>query len=379
MQDKDEIKKKNKVGWIIVIVVISVIVLSVGLTANKIISKNSSVDKDDTMETYLVSGDESLNFKGKSTIVNEQNIISDKMKGDVKDIKVNDGDMVEEGQVLFTYYNDTIQTQIDQVNNSIKSTQRNIDNLEDDKNESQSELNSSKKKLEAIKNPMDPSYAALSSKVEALSQAISGYDNQIDSLKLTIESQNDQKESLKKDINTEVKAEIPGKVVLDTSKIGDMTAPFLRIISTSSRIKCSSSEFDINSINVDDEVMIRVISTGELIKGKITKIEDLPEPSMDPMKSSATLYSFYIKPEKDIRVGFSVNVMCNYKGIVIPDNCLYKKDSKDYVLKKTDSGHSETQVLIYSEGGENYLLDQNIVVGDKLFVNPSKVLEEEKK
>ncbi|MBU5228156.1 hypothetical protein KQI36_16105 [Clostridium senegalense] len=397
---KEKICKNKK---IIIAGVITVIVLLIGIGVVKLRpAKEKTVVKPE--DSYEIQGVERLKFNAVSVISDEQRVIVDKSLGEVKDIKINDGEEVKSGDILFSYHNTAIEDQIAQIDRQIASNNDKITKVKNDKTKTnsnisqlESELDNIVNELSAIQATVAESSAAtdengqnkssellkkqtalegkqieISQKIDILKSQVSGADSEISSYEDTNKEISVEKDILNKKLNNEVVAEIDGVVKIDNKGINDPTTVYMRIISKEPLVKAEASEFDIKSLNINDEVLLKVVSSGEYVKGNITKIDDLP---IEEVGRTVTGYNFYIKPKKNIMVGFSIEVNANYKGIKIPKDYVYKKDSKICVLKEKGASHENIEIKAILEGDSYYLLDGIVGIGDKLIKNPSKVLE----
>ncbi len=355
-------------------------------------------------ESYEIQGAETLKFNGISTISDEQRVLADKSQGELKDIKVEDGQEVKAGDVLFSYRNTTVEEQIAQydrqiaannnkaskannnkakINASISQLQGELNTIGGELNKVQSNISQlsvaeekdvqgQQGELIKMKDTLESKQIEISQQIEMLKGQVGGVDTEIDSYEEGNKSIVVERDILKKKIGKDVVAEIDGVVKVDNKGIDDPTAVYMRIISKEPLVKAEVSEFDVKNLKVDDSVMLRVISGGEYIKGTITKIDELP---IEGPERTTTGYNFYIKPESNIRIGFSLEVNCNYKGIEIPKDYFYEKDSKIHILKEKADSYEDIEIKAISEDDKYYLLDGAIGIGDRLIKNPSTVLE----
>jgi len=355
-------------------------------------------------ESYEIQGAETLKFNGVSAISDEQRILVDKSQGELKDIKVEDGQEVVAGDVLFSYHSTTVEDQIAQydrqiaaandktsrVNRDKNKISTSISQLEADLNTTNNEINkvqsdianlsklgenANKEKyneLMKMKDGLESKQIGIPQQIEALKGQSSGLDTEIATYEESNKSAVTERDILKKKVEKDIVAEIDGVVKIDSKGMDDPTKVYMRIISKEPLVKAEVSEFDVKNIKVDDSVMLKVISSGEYVKGTITKIDELP---IEGPERTTTGYNFYIKPEEDIRIGFSLEVRYNYKGIEIPKDYVYEEDSKIHVLKEKADSYEDIEIKTIFEDDNYYLLDGAIGIGDRLIKNPSKVLE----
>ncbi|GAB6168484.1 efflux RND transporter periplasmic adaptor subunit [Clostridium carnis] len=397
-------KKINKKLILIILgsVIALAIVVFLGLKIKN--QKNEALNLTTSTENlYEITGDSGVKFKGTSIVSKEQKIMMDKTSGDIEKVNVTDKQEVAKGDILFTYTNPAITEQVDglsrQINSANEKAQRSSEKktsffnekgriasealklsnqiaanekaLSQAKDEDKAKIQEAITQLAGKKAELDQKSQVLDSKIEA-------EDAQIVTFKDSASDLTSQKDSLNSKAKKEVKADIDGIVYINQKGLTDPTAEYMRVVSKEPLVKADVSEFDVESLKVDTEVQIKVISNGDLIKGKITSIDELPTASMDGKSIS---YNFYIKPEKEIRVGFSVEVKIDKSNIQIPKEYVYENNSKLYVAKSKTSDKEnpfEKVEIKATLQGENYILDDgDITLGDKLVKNPSEVLKED--
>lgn len=394
---------KKKKYILIVIAVVLFIILSAVIIAIKL--KGPKEETTITHEdSYEIKGEETLKFNGISIISDEQIIIVDKSQGELKDIKVKDGQEVKKGDVLFSYLNTAVEDQIaqydreinsnngkvsrvkkekDKVNTSINKLQGDLNAISGELNKVQSEISklSTSEEKEAqsqynellkTKDVLEGKQLEVSQQIEMLRSQVNGIETEVASYEEGNKSIVTERDTLKKKIGKDIITDIDGVVKVNNKGIDDPTVAYMRIISKEPLVKAEVSEFDVKNLKIDEEVMLKVISSGEYIKGTITEIDELP---IEEPGRTTTGYNFYIKPEKSIRIGFSLEVKCNYKGIEIPKDYVYEKDSKIHILKEKGDSYEDIEIKATLENDKYYLLDGAIGIGDRLIKNPSTVLE----
>lgn len=365
-------------------IVIIAIVVALGFWVKAQNQSNGSSVEENTTEQFEITGNEGLSFKGVSVISKEQKIMADRTLGDIEGLNVSDKQEISEGDLLFTYSNQAILEEVKGVDRQIASANEKINRSNSKKAEISNEIAKYENELKGIKSKeMTPE---LEVKATELTQSIQAAQAKLEAEDATIATLKDssgdlklQKESLASKQNKEVKADINGIVYINEKGLTDPTVEYIRIVSKEPLIKAEVSEFDVESLKVDNEVQIKVVSNGDIVKGKIISIDELPTVSAD---GKGTSYNFYVKPEKAIRIGFSVEIKLNGEKIQIPKEYVYEEDSKLYIakLKLDDKEEPFEKVEIKAElKGNNYsLIDGNVVAGDKLMKNPSELFKEDK-
>ncbi len=380
---KKKLSKKVKVGLIVTGAVVSIaIVVAAGLAVKNSANNSSSKTADLNSEVvYEVTGEEPLKFKGNSIISKEQNIVVDKTQGEVKDLKVEDKQDVKAGDVLFTYHSTQATNEKEKLNSQINSNSEKSQRSKKNKDALNNELNSLTKKIETEKSNSpagEPSQAVmgLTQKNEEIKAKIEGEQTSINAYNDVINELTAQRDLLSKQEKKNITAEIDGIAYIYEKGLSDITSPYIRIVSKEPLIKGEASEFEIESIKVGDKAMVKVVSTDEMIKGIVTSIDELPAASMDGKSLS---YTFNIKQEKPIRIGFNVEIKLNYDGLTIPKECVIEEDSKLYVAKSKETSFEKVEIKGVLDG-ENYTLENDTIkIGDKISKTPIESLKVEVK
>lgn len=381
----NKIKSKKRLILISIgSIAVIAIVVALGFWVKAQNQSNSSSVEENTTEQFEITGNEGLSFKGVSVISKEQKIMADRTLGDIEGLNVSDKQEISEGDVLFTYSNQAILEEVKGVDRQIASANEKINRSNSKKAEISNEIAKYENELKGIKSKeMTPE---LEVKATELTQSIQAAQAKLEAEDATIAALKDssgdlklQKESLASKQNKEVKADINGIVYINEKGLTDPTVEYIRIVSKEPLIKAEVSEFDVESLKVDNEVQIKVVSNGDIVKGKIISIDELPTVSAD---GKGTSYNFYVKPEKSIRIGFSVEIKLNGEKIQIPKEYVYEEDSKLYIakLKSDDKEEPFEKMEIKAElKGNNYsLIDGDVIAGDKLMKNPSELFKEDK-
>lgn len=360
----EEYMKKKKI-----IIGSSIFIVALGLTIiGAIYVKNKTkvvTNKENTVEYFTIENASGLKFKGSSIISNEQRIMLDASKGEVNEVFVEDGQIVEKDTVLFNYYNEAIQEQVDELDRQINSLSSKIEK----EKERESKIEALKKEEQAAISNNQTQGNSISVENNKEEQLSSG--SIIKELKTNLNDAISKRDSLKEKVVKSVISEISGKVYINKE---DPTKEYMRVISEDSLIEAQASEFDIDELKVDSKVDIKIISNNNNVTGKITKIEDIPTMSGD-QKSS--LYAFYVKPDESIKIGFSVELTVNSGEIVIPKSSVIEESGKLYVMLAEEENNKKVEITATLKD-DNYIVENDTLkVGDKIMLNPSEDSKEE--
>lgn len=351
--------KKKKI-----IIVSSIFIVALGLTiSGALYVKNKAkvvINKENTVEYFTIEDTSGLKFKGSSIISNEQRIMLDPSKGEVNEVFVKDGQIVEKDTVLFNYYNEVIQEQVDELDRQINSLNSKIEK----EKERESKAEALKKEAAAIaSNNENPANSV------SVDQLNSG--SVIEELKTNLNDAISKRDSLKEKVVKPVVAEIRGKVYINKE---DPTKEYMRVISEEPLIAAQASEFDVDELKVDSKVDIKIVSNNSKVTGKITKIDDIPTVSVD-QKSS--LYTFYVKPDEGIKIGFSVELTVNPGEIVVPKSSVIEESGKLYVMLAEGENNKKVEITATLKDDNYVVQNDSLKVGDKIMLNPSENSKEE--
>lgn len=351
--------KKKKI-----IIVSSIFIVALGLTiSGALYVKNKAkvvTNKENTVEYFTIEDTSGLKFKGSSIISNEQRIMLDPSKGEVNEVFVKDGQIVEKDTVLFNYYNEVIQEQVDELDRQINSLNSKIEK----EKERESKAEALKKEAAAIaSNNENPANSV------SVDQLNSG--SVIEELKTNLNDAISKRDSLKEKVVKPVIAEIRGKVYINKE---DPTKEYMRVISEEPLIEAQASEFDVDELKVDSKVDIKIVSNNSKVTGKITKIDDIPTVSVD-QKSS--LYTFYVKPDEGIKIGFSVELTVNPGEIVVPKSSVIEESGKLYVMLAEGENNKKVEITATLKDDNYVVQNDSLKVGDKIMLNPSENSKEE--
>lgn len=244
------------------------------------------------LSIFIISSIQARELNLSASIISDnEKIISSRNMGYIKSIKVNEGDKVRKGALLYEI--DSIE-----IDNKKEQALLNIDILKN-------QHDNVKLNYERYKRLYDK---GLVSKFD-LEQLELKYNTISNSLKIAnskLKELNNQYRYLK------VKAPNSGLIIKKSIKVGEMSMPGMPaiIISDLSNLKIISeiNEADLKYININDEVDVFIDSLGYKTKGKIVSII----PNSNPMTHSFTLKISFESNEK-ILPGMYAKVLVSIK------------------------------------------------------------------
>lgn len=366
-----------------IIAIVTVVILAGVGVGSYFLKQSMNKESVATMEIYTVPSTDKVFVNGKIEPEKVENIFLDATKGTVDKVEVENGDVVEKGDNLFTYKNDQVQSQVEQLElqlNSAKSQKEEI-------NKQNAET---KKQLEDLKKAGLENQMPQGGQMPNLGQNAGGeistgsVDEQIKLLEKQIKALKD-KEYYK------VTAPIGGKVILAESSTNP-TQPYITVESGDYYISGSVNEKDQPKIKEGQEVQITILSTNKNINGKISSVGNTPIDNGASLAAQTgaqggaggnmSYYEVKITPDsqEDLTNGFHVQASVNLdkKPIEIPKEAILSVDNEEFVFKNVD-GKLVKQVITYSpkEGSEDeVIVSSGLNEEDKIVSNPTPNMKE---
>lgn len=381
--------KKKYLKYVVIGAIILVSTVSIYLV--KAASDNSQV-KSSSIETTMV-GDSSqkIYINGMIEPIENKNIYLDASKGKVDTVSVTDGQAVNVGDVLFTYKNDTITSQIEDFNGQISTYQTQKERLENKKKDSNNKLTEKKNSLSNLKsNPQDEitmaSIQSLEGEIQALETEISSYNDQLDTINDSIKECNKKIENLKKDESVEVKADISGVVAILGSK-DDYTNVFISISSNDLYIKGSVNEKYVEKLKKEQEAEVLVIANNSTIKAKVDEISKKPSngssaigASMDTSANSLSNYdvTLLLDSQENILDGYHVQatIFEEEKELKIPKEAIIEENGETFVYKVEDGALKKQNVEYEDSENDDAKILSGLEEGEEVVTNPTEDTKE---
>ncbi|MBO3378111.1 efflux RND transporter periplasmic adaptor subunit [Clostridium perfringens] len=366
-----------------IIAIVTVVILAGVGVGSYFLKQSMNKESVATMEIYTVPSTDKVFVNGKIEPEKVENIFLDATKGTVDKVEVENGDVVEKGDILFTYKNDQVQSQVEQLELQLNSAK----NQKEEINKQNAEA---KKQLEDLKKAGLENQMPQGGQMPNLGQNAGGeistgsVDEQIKLLEKQIKALKD-KEYYK------VTAPIGGKVILAESSTNP-THPYITVESGDYYISGSVNEKDQPKIKEGQEVQITILSTNKNINGKISSVGNTPidnGASLAPQTGAQggaggnmSYYEVKITPDsqEDLTNGFHVQASVNLdkKPIEIPKEAILSGDNEEFVFKNVD-GKLVKQVITYSpkEGSEDIVIvSSGLNEEDKIVSNPTPNMKE---
>lgn len=377
-------KKKN-----IIIMSVTFVVLLIGVIVLALIQKNNkAVAVNKTLDSYEVTESIGEMYKGMSVISDKQSIFAENMLT-IEQVHIEDKSEVKKGDIILTYFNDSIQEQIDSLEMQYNSTNIKLERENGNKAQATSEIaqkediiNKKTEELNSLNNieeidkktALQQEIAEEQQELQLLKSTLQGEESTVTSLNDSLYDLSNQIEALKTKLRKEVVADIDGVAYINKEGLTNPSLEYISIVSKEPLVKATATEYDVLNLSVGQEMVVKVPSTGEEMKGTITSIDDLPT-----MVSNGTsvVYNFNLKPENNIRIGFSVEIKEKIETLEIPKDYVGIENDKLIVARVNDNGVEKIEVTGTLESDYYIINSDKIKPGDKLSLNPLEVLKEE--
>lgn len=342
---------KNKKVIIALAVIVSLAVLS--LMRYVIVTKKNGAKTDETkkLAIYTIPERKKFYLEGELQSVNKEVFEQDLTKGEIDKISVKDGQKVKKGDLLFSYKNQAL---IDQ----------------------QEELESQLDTLKDTYNKIEKGGNSSTSNLLSESQYISGMKDQLSDNKKQQDKMKKQISNLKDKAYTKVYASFAGTV--STNK--DSKNPVLTVVDPKMHIVCNVSEKEILDLSIDQNVNIKIYATAQDIKGKIKYIGKQNESNiasgmqLNSMQSTQTsdvnYYPIHIEVEDklDVYQGFHVQISAEAINELpkIPKKAVVNEDGANYVWIIKDDAVNKKPVNIINWNDKYVKVAEGVTFKDKI-------------
>ena len=294
-------------------------------------------------EIYKIPAYENIDINGMVT-PRESKQYANPENNSLSDISVENGQEVNDGDLLFTTKDNSVIEQINVLKSQLTS------------------LNSQKSRLS--KNNKD----------NINNEAIASINAQISSVEAQISALNS---------SAYVKNTAPfaGKVYINDQNSTDMNTSFISLVSNEFFMKGYVSEYDLEKVQVDQTVSIKVNSSDKKMTGRISYVSDRPTTTKTKeMKDNLSYYEVDIsfEDQEGLVNGFHVDadleiVSNEYK---VPTTAVLKSGDSAYVMKDLDGILKKQEVTIVKTGKNVTKIVTNLEPGDKILKHPDKSMKE---
>ncbi|RHQ97983.1 efflux RND transporter periplasmic adaptor subunit [Peptoclostridium sp. AF21-18] len=333
--------KNHKKGTAVVVVILLAAGFMVGTDYVRRTKEEQKIRE--KYEIYKIPAYENIDINGMVT-PRESKQYANPENNSLSDISVENGQEVNDGDLLFTTKDNSVIEQINVLKSQLTS------------------LNSQKSRLS--KNNKD----------NVNNDAIASINTQISSVEAQISALNS---------SAYVKNTAPfaGKVYINDQNSTDMSTSFISLVSNEFFMKGYVSEDDLEKVQVDQTVSIKVNSSDKKMTGRISYVSDRPTTAKTKeMKDNLSYYEVDIsfEDQEGLVNGFHVDadleiVSNEYK---VPTTAVLKSGDSAYVMKDLDGILKKQEVTIVKTGKNVTKIVTNLEPGDKILKHPDKSMKE---
>ena len=383
-----------KKKYITITIIATIIIAStIGFCLLKKSIKDKTVNK---AEYYKIASVEKVFINGILTPRESESIYIDSTKGEISEVHVTNGQTVNAGDSLFTYNNSTIEAQIEEISEQITSNENSKVSINNKFTNSKNNLAEKEEQLKKLKNQLEEfnfedqlqadnismDIQQTTAEVSAYKEQVSAYEEQIDNVNITLNSLYNKKEKLVAEKSFVVTAPIAGTIVLSSNE-KDYTQPYIIIESQELIVKGVVSEKDYSKIKVDDDISVSIISTNEIIEGKILEIDDRPVSNTELSLSQVTQttntnVSYYnvlitLNSQENLINGFHSQgkVTLGDDTIKVFKTSIINEEGKNYVFVDKDGILDKVEISIQKEDGEYVIVESGLNANDVVMKNPT--------
>lgn len=333
--------KNHKKGTAVVVVILLAAGFMVGTDYVRRMKEEQKLRE--KYEIYKIPAYENIDINGMVT-PRESKQYANPENNSLSDISVENGQEVNDGDLLFTTKDNSVIEQINVLKSQLTS------------------LNSQKSRLS--KNNKD----------NVNNEAIASINTQISSVEAQISALNS---------SAYVKNTAPfaGKVYINDQNSTDMDTSFISLVSNEFFMKGYVSEDDLEKVQIDQTVSIKVNSSDKKMTGRISYVSDRPTTTKTKeMKDNLSYYEVDIsfEDQEGLVNGFHVDadleiVSNEYK---VPTTAVLKSGNSAYVMKDLDGILKKQEVTIVKTGKNVTKIVTNLEPGDKILKHPDKSMKE---
>lgn len=333
--------KNHKKGTAVVVVILLAAGFMVGTDYLRRTKEEQKIRE--KYEIYKIPAYENIDINGMVT-PRESKQYANPENNSLSDISVENGQEVNDGDLLFTTKDNSVIEQINVLKSQLTS------------------LNSQKSRLS--KNNKD----------NVNNDAIASINTQISSVEAQISALNS---------SAYVKNTAPfaGKVYINDQNSTDMSTSFISLVSNEFFMKGYVSEDDLEKVQIDQTVSIKVNSSDKKMTGRISYVSDRPTTTKTKeMKDNLSYYEVDIsfEDQEGLVNGFHVDadleiVSNEYK---VPTTAVLKSGDSAYVMKDLDGILKKQEVTIVKTGKNLTKIVTNLEPGDKILKHPDKSMKE---
>lgn len=389
-------------GLTYIILFISILSLSLYSVffANTSSSATAEMNDDEmlmTYQTFSVYKQDPVSLEGIVEIKNDRSYFYDPEQGEIKEILVKEGQKVGKGQVLFNYYNEGRQEELEDALREQTRLYNQREALISDLSQQTQQIYNYQgdlvlgywgedgQKYYYVAEPIGKGQAsgipieeASASEVPGDSTVdVSSYKEQIRDLNQQIEDIEIKLIRIRKNQNAQVTAKHAGTVLLNRDALENPQIPLIRVLGEELLVTGSVDEYNFHALAEDRRVELYVNAEDRYVEGIMTEYDKVPpisssintEGSTVGSPSNGTQYGFAIQPQEAIQPGFSVKIQVPMPGVVVPKDAIVEESGQSFVFVYQEGKAIKTLVDLERQGTQR-VNHRQLQEGDILLLYP---------
>jgi HlyD family secretion protein len=362
--------------------------VGMGIWIIKILNKE---EKQSEYSIYLVKKAEPIMFRGSvnSKAIDEYYI--EQSNGTLETIHVENGQVVQAGDVLMTYQNGEMNQQVQTQEFSVRQGELDLNNAESDlamayvkkvklqekKGELQAKINETKDEVE--KADWSSQLETITEQITTSEDAIIQAERAVVTAQLQLEQAQSNKQQSEDQIVNQITARQSGIAVVDRNNQTSSEQPIIKIVNQEVFIEGQVTEFDYEKLQIGQTVDLKTLDLNQKTTGTITAISPLPLTNGNEGGStSTTTYLFSVKPDMQIQYGFNVQISLPQTEIDIPKKSVVSKANGTYVYLYENG--KVTEKAIQAEKKEStFKVLEGVSEGQKIIMDPDQSLKDHQK
>lgn len=315
------------------------------------------------IEYYMVPPMEQVFVNGVVKPEQSQDFHQDQTLGEMTDLAVANGEIVETDTLLYSYTNEDVQKEIDQLTNEVArlETQR---------------ANTAYKQQLAIDRWYEMPEEERTQTLEEIYMEFN-----LSELDSQIQEQYTNIAMMEEDIYTEVLAPFKGKVVIPEEKTAD--TPLLKLISENFYVSGTLNEKDLENVKINQAADITVVSNNFTTQGKVSFVDTTPtEANSDPYGGASTMSSYPVKLSFDSLEGIvngyhvQATIQLEENRVVIPTEAIHTEGNSHYVLVNDFGTVAKRSIQLGKETGGNTIVTSGLEAEDEIIISSEVPVQE---
>lgn len=269
-------------------------------------------------------------------------------------MKVENGQQVTQGEVLYTTYNEANATELTELKTTLAKAQR-------DKNQATQKLQTAKITLSKMQKN-DDGYSDAQDAVTSATNDLADFNDSISSTQIKINQ-------LSSKVSPSITAPFAGNVTVTYDHNGSAK---VAVASTVMQATAQVSEYDYSKVKVGDNVIVRAVATGSAQEAAVTLVSLHP---VSTTSSAGSKYDVYATVDGTNFIdGQTIKMSIPQTGIVIPKASLFK--GRIFVVRNNKV--SAKKVVGTVKDG-SFIVTSGLDAGEKVVTNPDSKLKDGEK